>query len=142
MISVVDLDDSQLVTLKLESGNYLRFQPDTGAQCDVILVSLYKKATKDYRLERVTPANAQLSAYGGSKLQVVGSVQITVWRDDFKCQLDCKLVDNNAICPLLRRKACVGMRIIKYTDNDQLNKPRTGSAPVYSLVKPNITKVT
>ena len=31
-ISAVTFDDSQLVTLKLESGNYLRFQPDTGAQ--------------------------------------------------------------------------------------------------------------
>ena len=68
VISAVDLDDSQLVTLKLESGNYLRFQPDTGAQCNVIPVSLYRKATKDYRLERVTPVNAQLSAYGGSSL--------------------------------------------------------------------------
>ena len=142
VISAVDLDDSQVVTLKLESGNYLRFQPDTGAQCNVIPVSLYRKATKDYRLERVTPADAQLSAYGGSKLQVVGNVRITVWRDDFKCQLDCKLVDNNAIRPLLGRKACVGMRIIKYTDNDQLNKPRTGSAPVYSLEKTNVTKAT
>ncbi len=27
------MDDSQFVTLKLESGNYLRFQVDTGAQC-------------------------------------------------------------------------------------------------------------
>ena len=68
VISAVDLDDSQLVTLKLESGNYLRFQPDKGVQCNVIPVSLYRKATKDYRLERVTPVNAQLSAYGGSSL--------------------------------------------------------------------------
>ena len=30
-ISAVILDDSQLVTLRLESGNNLRFQPDTGA---------------------------------------------------------------------------------------------------------------
>ena len=123
VISAVDLDDSQPVRLKLESGNYLRFQPDTGAQCNVIPVSLNKKATKDYRLERVTLANAQLSAFRGSKLQVVGDVRITVWRDDFKCQLDCKLVDNDTIRALLGRKACVGMKIIKYTDNDQLNKP-------------------
>ena len=33
-ISVVTLDDSQLVTLKLESGNCLCFQPDTGVQCN------------------------------------------------------------------------------------------------------------
>ena len=37
-ISAVTLDDSQLVTLKLEFGNYLRFQPDTGAQCNVVPV--------------------------------------------------------------------------------------------------------
>lgn len=104
VISAVDLDDSQLVTLKLESANYLQFQPDTGAQCNIIQVSLYRKATKDYRLECVTPVNAQLSAYGGSKLQVVGNIRITVWRDDFKCQLDCKLVNNNAVRPLLEER--------------------------------------
>ena len=74
-ISAVDLDDSQLVTLKLESGNYLRFQPDTGAQCNVIPVSLYRIATKDYNLERVTPAKAQLAAYGRFKTQSRGQRQ-------------------------------------------------------------------
>ena len=44
-ISAVTLDDSQLVTLKLESGNYLHFQPDTGAQSNVVPLHLYKKAT-------------------------------------------------------------------------------------------------
>lgn len=34
------------------------------------------------------------------------------------------------------------MKIIKYTDNDQLNKPRTGSASVYSLEKTDMTKAT
>ena len=46
-ISAVMLDDSQLVMLKLESGNYLRFQPNTEAQCNVVPLHLYKKATKD-----------------------------------------------------------------------------------------------
>ena len=31
-IAAVTLDDEQLVTLRLSSGNYLRFQPGTGAQ--------------------------------------------------------------------------------------------------------------
>ena len=39
----MSLDDSQLVTLKLESGNYLRFQPDTGAQCNVVPLHLYNE---------------------------------------------------------------------------------------------------
>ena len=32
-ISALKLDDSQLVTLKLESSSFIRFQPDTGPQC-------------------------------------------------------------------------------------------------------------
>ena len=35
-VSAVQMDDSQLVTLKQESGNSLRFQVATGAQCNVI----------------------------------------------------------------------------------------------------------
>ena len=40
-ISAVTLDDSQLVMLKLESGNYLHFQPNS----NVVPLHLYKKAT-------------------------------------------------------------------------------------------------
>ena len=53
--SAVDMDDSQFVTLNLESWNYLRFQVDTGAQCNVLPLPLYKKATKDIKLANVTP---------------------------------------------------------------------------------------
>ena len=50
------VDDSQCVTLKLvESGNFLRFQVDTGAQCNVVPLDLYKKATKDHSLAQVKP---------------------------------------------------------------------------------------
>ena len=54
-ILAVMLDDSQLVIPKLESGNYLRFQPNTGDQCNVAPLHLYKKATKDVDLCNVTP---------------------------------------------------------------------------------------
>ena len=36
----VGIDDSQLGTLKLASGNFIRFQVDTGAQCNVIPLAL------------------------------------------------------------------------------------------------------
>ena len=68
------LGEEQLVTLKLESGNYIRFQADTGAQCNVIPVSVYKKATKDLSLTQVTPTNSKITAYGGTSLPVVGTV--------------------------------------------------------------------
>ena len=52
-ISAVTLDDAQLVTLKLEFGNCLRFQPDTGTQCNVIPFDLYKEAARDKGLKKV-----------------------------------------------------------------------------------------
>ena len=42
------MDDSQFVMLKLSNGNYLRFQVDTGAQCNVVPLDLYKKSTGLY----------------------------------------------------------------------------------------------
>ena len=132
-LAAVTLDDSQLVTLRLESGNYLCFQPDTGAQCNVIPVELYKKAANDPDLRQVKPANSAISAYGGSRLPIVGQVTLRVWRDSFRYALDCKLVDNKDIRPILGRKACMGMNIVKYTDNDAINKPTTGNASVFSV---------
>ena len=128
-----ELDDSQCVTLKLESGNYLRFQVDTGAQCNVVPLVLYKKATRDYCLKKVTPAKQNITAYGGTTIPVCGSTRLRVWRGDYRCKLDCKVVDRDDIRPILGRKACIGMRIVAYLDNDNLNKPHPGRALVYAV---------
>ena len=104
-ISAVTLDDSQLVTLKLESGNYLRFQPDTGAQCNVIPVHLYKKATKDVDLCNVTSVNTAIISYGGTSIPIPGKVRLHVWHGDFRCLLDCNLVDSKTVRSILGRKA-------------------------------------
>ena len=126
-VAAVTLDDSQLVTFRL------RLQPDTGAQCNVIPVHLYKKAAKDPKLRKVTPVKSAISAYGGSQLPVVGRVLLRVWRDNAKCLLDCKLVENEDIRLILGRKACIGMNIIKYTDNDAINKSTTDGSAVFTV---------
>ena len=48
-ISEISIDDSQLVTLKLESGNYLRFQVDTGAQCNIVPLEAVQESYKGPR---------------------------------------------------------------------------------------------
>ena len=131
-ISAVTLDDSQLVTLKLESGNYLRFQPDTGAQCNVVPLHLYKKATRDFNLLNMTPVSTAIISYGGTSIPILGRVRLRVWHGDFRCFLDCNLVDSKRVRPILGRKACLGMKIIKYLDNDQLNHPQTSDGDVYA----------
>ena len=132
-VAAVSLDDSQLVTLKLESGNYLRFQVDTGAQCNVIPLELYQKATKDTKLAHVTPLKSQITAYGGATLPVVGHVILRVWCGEFRCKLDCKLVDHPHIRPILGRKACLGMHLVSYLDNDRIHKTPTGKNAVFPI---------
>lgn len=72
------LDDSQLVTLWLESGNHIRFQVDTRAQCNVVPLGVYKKAAKDPTLAWVSPSCVKITAYGGPTLSVVGTVHLRV----------------------------------------------------------------
>ena len=129
-LSVHCLDDSHFVTLRLESGSHVRFQVDTGPQCNVMPVEIYKKSTQDVSLSKVTPAQTQVKAYGGGTLPVIGAVILRVSRGDLRCRLDCKLVNCSGIRPLLGRKTCLGMKINAYLDNDKLNKPDTGDAPV------------
>ena len=64
---------------------------------------------------------------------MVGSVILRVWHGDHRCKLDCKVVDNTNIHPLLGRRACLGMKIMSYLHNDKLHKPTMGHVAVYSL---------
>ena len=132
-ISAVQLNDSQLVTIKLESGSFIRFQPDTGAQFDVIPVHIYEEVTEDRQLEKVKPIKTSLVAYGGWKIKIIGQVRIRVWRGEASCRLDCRLADSKEIRPILGRKACLGMNIIQYKDNDLLNKAQKDNATVCAL---------
>ena len=113
-VSTVYLDDLHYIMFKLESGNYLRFQVDTGAQYNIIPLSLHKKATKDCNLAHVIPADTIITTYGRNTLSVVGKVLVRVWHGDFRCKLDCTLVDVINIRPLLDRKACLGIKLISY----------------------------
>ena len=94
---------------------------------------MYKKAANDPDLRHIKPIKSVISAYGGSKLPVIGQVTLSLWRDNSIYQLSCKLVDSHDVRPILGRGACLGMNIIKYTDNDAIYKPSTGSASVYLL---------
>ena len=79
------------------------------------------------------PLRSTITAYGGNTLPVVGKMLLRVRRGDFRCQVDCKLVDNSNILPLLGRNACLGMEIVSYLDSDELYKPNVGDPTVYTL---------
>ena len=88
-------DNSQFVTLHLDSGCDVRFQVDTGAHCNVIPLDIYKKATVDASLTKITPSHTQVTAYGGNNLPVVGTVLLKVQQSGLRCHLDCKSIDHS-----------------------------------------------
>ena len=49
---------------------------------------------------------------------------------------ECNLVDSKKVRPILGRKACLGMNIIQYLDNDQLNRPQESDGEAYTHVVP------
>ena len=89
----------------------------------------------------VTPTRTQIKAYGGTTLPVVGSVLLKVLRGKVKYRLDCKLVEHRGIRPLLGRKACLGMKIVSYLDNDSLNKPNTNGCAVCTLESADLCSI-
>ena len=61
-----------------------------------------------------------------------GKFKTPVWRGDFRCLLVYNLVESNRVRPILVIKACLGMNIIAYLDNDQLNRPQASEGGVYT----------
>ena len=126
------LSPDQLVTLKVESGSFIRFQPDTGAQCNVLPSKTYQRATRDMDFTNVTESTSMLIAYGGARVAVIGETILRVWRGEKSYLLRVKLVDHDDIRPILGRRACIGMNIVQYIDNDQINEPATDGAAVFA----------
>ena len=77
------------------------------------MLSLYKKATKDFDLRNVTGT-------------------LRVWRGDFRCLLDRNFVKRRRVRPVLGRKECPRVNIMKCLDNDQLNRPQAPDSEVYT----------
>ena len=85
----------------------MRFQIDSGAQCNVVPLSMYTKATKGNNLNNISRVKSTLFAFGGSKLQYIGEARIRVVRGNDSCILLWKIVDSEKIRPILGRKACL-----------------------------------
>jgi len=52
----------------------------------------FSDATKDHLLKKVTPAPQKITAYGGTNIPVTGTTVLRIWRGDYHCKLDCKLL--------------------------------------------------
>ena len=125
--------DSNLVTLKVSSGNFIRFEIDTGARWNVLPVHIYKKATGDFDLKQVNPAKSSIVSYDGGNIPVSGTVKIQVWRGSFTSLLLCRLVESKRCRPILVKSACEGMGVVEIKDSDAIRRPDTRGGQVFSV---------
>ena len=131
-VSASQSSNSNLVTLKVASGNFIRFEINTGARCNVLPVHIYKKATGDYRLENVNPVKSSIVSYDGGSIPVLGTVKIQVQRGSFTCLLLCRLVESKRCHPILGKSACKGMSLVEIKDSDAIRQSDT-SGEVFSV---------
>ena len=104
------LPDDQLVTLKVESGNMVRFQVDTGADCNVIPTSIYKKTTKDWNLKNVPLQSHQFSLTAIRTSPFEGEWGYALLGDRKCAALTAMLWMERR--PILGRRASIGMKLV------------------------------
>ena len=98
-------------------------------------MSVYARATGDVNLKQVIPIRSTISVYGGTSIPIIGKVIIRVWRSSKSYKLECKLIESERVRPLLGRKACLGMNVIRYLDNDLLYTPPARKGQVYTVTE-------
>ena len=132
-ISANQSSDSNLVTLKVPTGNFIRFEIDTGARCNVLPVHIYKQATGDFNLQQINPVQSSIVSYDGGNIPVIGTVKIQVWRGSFTCLLFFCLVESKRCRPILGKSACEGMGVVEIKDSDAIRRPDTSGGQVFSV---------
>ena len=79
-VAQIKLSNEQTITLKVRDHHYIRFQIDSGADCNVLPLHVYKVATGDEPLNRVEPSRVRLMGFGQRNEKLVGRVNMKVWR--------------------------------------------------------------
>ena len=74
----MNLTDEQTVTLRVRDKHYIRFQLDSGADCNALPVHVYKAATGGQQLQKVKSSAVGLSGFGKQNVQTVGQVLLRV----------------------------------------------------------------
>ena len=72
-VSLIQSGADRFVTLRLRMlGNFMTFLLDTGAECIVVPLKLYKEATGDVLLQNVIPSIESIVGFGGYKMRLAG----------------------------------------------------------------------
>ena len=130
-IGTIDTDAKEKVKewkvdLKINSRK-ATFKIDMGAQCNVMLLSLYKQVTK----EKVQRSTTKLISYSGHKMQTIGKITLLVEYIDKFYPAEFQVTAQEEVMPVLGLPTCLDMALVKriYAVNSSDDKPFSQAEP-------------
>ena len=121
--TVEKLPKCETVTLKTEWGSSVKFQIDNGASVNIIPLSVYQKASKYYKNEKIKESKTKnITKFGGKVWNIKGEVIIRVHRRTKNCQIRLVIVDGDKFHSILGRAAIIELKCIKRFNNDEFYK--------------------
>jgi len=100
--------------------NEVRFQVDTGSECDLLLLKVYKSITGDENVELLRKCNKSIVSYTGERKQIAGKINLPVWHKGRKKTLTFNVV-NGDYQPILSLNTSVMLGIVMLADCDVLS---------------------
>ena len=106
--TVDTLPKCETVTLKTQWGSLIKFQIDNGASVNVIPLSVYELASKDFQHRKIKKSDTtEITAFGGTRWKIKGEVIIRVQRRNKEFLIRLKIADGDKFHSILGRSASV-----------------------------------
>ena len=103
-----------------QPGNEVRFQVDTGSECDLLPLKVYKSITGDYTVECLRKCKKSIVSYTGERKQIAGKISLPVWHKNRKKTLTFNVV-NGDYQPILSLNTSVMLGLVTLADCDVLS---------------------
>ena len=101
-------------------GNQVRFQVDTGSECNLLPTKLYKSLTGDTNLSMLRKCNKSIVSYTGERRQIAGKINLRVWHKRSTQTLTFNVIDGE-YQPILSLNISIAFGIVLLQDSDVLS---------------------
>lgn len=120
-ISKVGNESSALITMEVgmqRSQSQVTFQLDTGAECNLLSMKDYRRATGDVDLAQVKRCSHKfIKTYTNERYKILGSTALPTWRYGKRSVLQFNITEDD-LAPLLSYRTCIELGLVTINDCD------------------------
>lgn len=120
-ISKVGCASSALITMEVgmqSSQSQVTFHLDTGAECNLLSLKEYRRATGDVDLAQVKRCSHKfIKTYTNERYKILGSTALPTWRHGKRSVLQFNITKDD-FAPLLSYRTCIELGLVTISDCD------------------------